>query len=384
MDEKVVVKVSHVSKTFRLPHDKNTSIKGAVLNFYKGKRSYEEQRALKDVSFEVKKGEFFGIVGKNGSGKSTLLKMLAGIYLPTSGEINITGKLTPFIELGVGFNMDLTGRENIYLNGSLLGFSRKEMQAMYDDIVSFAELPRFMDQKLKNYSSGMQVRLAFSIAIRANPEILLLDEVLAVGDVAFQDKCFEYFNKLKRKKTTIILVTHDMAAINKFCDRAMMIDGGKVIEIGSPRRVSTEYLRINAIQTEKTVEAENLKNQKRYDTKVVLKTSGNYRMGETAQVEIRWPKSNANIKNIGVALFKNSGEYVFGANTKLDKIIVKDNKLLYEVALNVGPGAYHFKVGLFGKDTSKVIEFIDEGPRVTVIGEKLKWEGVCYLEHKWG
>ena len=384
MDNNVVVKVNRVSKTFRLPHDKNTSIKGAVVNFYKGRHSYEEQRALKDVSFEVKKGEFFGIVGKNGSGKSTLLKMLAGIYLPTSGEIHINGKLTPFIELGVGFNMELTGRENIFLNGSLLGFSRKEMQAMYDDIVSFAELPRFMDQKLKNYSSGMQVRLAFSIAIRANPEILLLDEVLAVGDVAFQDKCFDYFYKLKREKTTIILVTHDMAAINKFCDRAMMINGGKVVVIGSPRKVSTEYLRINAVQTEKTVQAENLKNQKKYDTRVLLSRAGNYRMGETAKIEIRWPKSSGNIKNVGVALFKNSGEYVFGANTKLDKYTLKDNKLVYEVALNVGPGAYHFKVGLFGKDTAKVIEFIDEGPRVTVVGDKLKWEGISYLEHKWG
>jgi ABC-2 type transport system ATP-binding protein len=173
MADEVAIKVEKVSKTFKLPHEKNTSIKSAVVNFYRRKRSFEAQEVLKNVSFEIKKGEFFGIVGRNGSGKSTLLKMLAGIYIPTDGEIHVKGKLTPFIELGVGFNPELTGRENVFLNGALLGFNRSEMQAMYDDIVSFAELERFMDQKLKNYSSGMQVRLAFSIAIRANTDILL-------------------------------------------------------------------------------------------------------------------------------------------------------------------------------------------------------------------
>src|SRR5580693_2394881 len=169
----IAIRVENVSKTFRLPHEKNTSLKGVLVNFYRHNRTYEKLEALKDVSFEVKKGEFFGIVGRNGSGKSTLLKLLAGIYSPDSGDIQINGKLTPFIELGVGFNPELTGRENVFLNGALLGFNRKEMNAMYGDIVNFAELHLFIDQKLKNYSSGMQVRLAFSIAIRARSDILL-------------------------------------------------------------------------------------------------------------------------------------------------------------------------------------------------------------------
>src|SRR5580704_9615782 len=172
MSDNIVIKVESVSKTFRLPHEKNTSLKSAVINFYRRKRTFEKQQVLKNVSFEIIKGEFFGIVGRNGSGKSTLLKLLAGIYSPSKGNIHISGKLTPFIELGVGFNPELTGRENVFLNGALLGFSRKEMAAQYDDIVQFAELERFMDQKLKNYSSGMQVRLAFSVAIRANTDIL--------------------------------------------------------------------------------------------------------------------------------------------------------------------------------------------------------------------
>ena len=190
MENEVVVKVENVSKNFLLPHERKGSVKGIFTSmFSKATKKKETQHALKDISFEVKKGEFFGIVGRNGSGKSTLLKILAGIYQPTKGKISTSGKLVPFIELGVGFNPELSGRDNVYLNGAVLGFSTKEVEAMYEEIVSFAELERFMDQKLKNYSSGMQVRLAFSMAVRANADILLIDEVLAVGDADFQRKC---------------------------------------------------------------------------------------------------------------------------------------------------------------------------------------------------
>lgn len=184
-----VVSVKNVSKSFVLPHEKKTSIKQAFTGMLRShRRGFEHQQALKNISLEIKKGEFFGILGRNGSGKSTLLKILAGIYQPTSGSVRIEGKLVPFIELGVGFNPELTGRENVYLNGALLGFTRAEIADMYDDIVAFAELERFMDQKLKNYSSGMQVRLAFSVATRAQADVLLIDEVLAVGDADFQKK----------------------------------------------------------------------------------------------------------------------------------------------------------------------------------------------------
>ncbi len=238
----IAITVDDVYKNFVLPHEKKDSIKRAVTGVFKEKRKGSEiQHALKGVSFEVKKGEFFGIVGRNGSGKSTLLKMLAGIYQPTKGGIKTDGKLVPFIELGVGFNPELTGRENVYLNGALLGFSYKEMQAMYDEIVTFAELERFMDQKLKNYSSGMQVRLAFSLATRAHADILLVDEVLAVGDAAFQRKCFEYFKELKANKKTVVFVTHDMNAVKEYCDRAMLIDQSEVQHIGSPQDIAREY-----------------------------------------------------------------------------------------------------------------------------------------------
>lgn len=242
----IAIKVEDVGKTFKLPHEKNTSIKSAVVNFYKPhKKGYELQKALNDVTFEVERGEFFGIVGRNGSGKSTLLKLLAGIYVPTSGNIQVNGTLTPFIELGVGFNPELTGRENVYLNGALLGFNRKEMKKLYKDIVKFAELEKFMDQKLKNYSSGMQVRLAFSISINVKSDILLFDEVLAVGDAAFQQKCYDYFENLKGKDTTIILVTHDMTFVRHFCKRSMILDDGQLAMIGDSDKVADKYLELN-------------------------------------------------------------------------------------------------------------------------------------------
>lgn len=249
MNDEVAISVNDVHKAFRLPHEQASGIKQYALNAISRKqraRGYEDQRVLKGVSFEIKKGEFFGIVGRNGSGKSTLLKILAGIYAPDKGSVTVNGTLIPFIELGVGFNPELTGRENVFLNGALIGFSREEMKAMYDEIVEFAELERFMDQKLKNYSSGMQVRLAFSIAIRAKSDILVLDEVLAVGDEAFQRKCDKYFQDIKNDKTkTIVLVTHSMGSMKRYCDRAIMISDGTIVASGTPEDVANQYTEDN-------------------------------------------------------------------------------------------------------------------------------------------
>ena len=236
----VVISVKNVHKSFKLPTERAGGLKNAIFNRLKGIKGYKTQKVLNDVNFEIRQGEFVGIVGRNGSGKSTLLKTLAKIYFPEKGEVNINGNLIPFIELGVGFNPELSGRENIYLNGALLGSSNKEMDAMYDEIVDFAELRPFMDQKLKNFSSGMQVRLAFSIAIRAKGDILLLDEVLAVGDAEFQKKCNEYFAAIKGKQT-VILVTHSMANVREFCTRGILIESGKVALDDTPEKVAEAY-----------------------------------------------------------------------------------------------------------------------------------------------
>ena len=240
-DKQIAVKVDHVSKYFKLPTEATNSLRTALVNRFKGIKGYKEQHVLKDISFEVEKGDFFGILGRNGSGKSTLLKIISEIYVPEKGTVTIDGKLVSFIELGVGFNPELTGRENVYMNGAMLGFSTAEIDAMYDDIVDFAELHEFMNQKLKNYSSGMQVRLAFSVAIKAQGDILILDEVLAVGDEAFQRKCNDYFQERKKSGKTTILVTHDMGAVKKYCNKAVLIENGLVKAIGDPFDVSDQY-----------------------------------------------------------------------------------------------------------------------------------------------
>ena len=239
----VVISVKHLHKSFKLPTERAWGLKQAIFNRLKGIKGYKELKVLNGISFDIHQNEFVGIVGRNGSGKSTLLKTLAKIYFPEKGSIEINGTLVPFIELGVGFNPELSGRENVYLNGALLGFSNKEMDTMYDEIVDFAELRDFMDQKLKNYSSGMQVRLAFSIAIRAKGDILLLDEVLAVGDAAFQQKCADYFASIKGKQT-VILVTHDMENVQKYCNRAILIEEGRIKLDGSPKKVAEAYKKL--------------------------------------------------------------------------------------------------------------------------------------------
>ena len=245
-NKKNVVEVRDVKKSFILPHHSNNSIKQAITQlFIPKKRGSETFNALDGVSFSVERGDFFGILGRNGSGKSTLLKIISEIYQPTSGSVRHNGRLVSFIELGVGFKSELSGRENVFFNGALLGFSRKEIEVMYDDIVEFAELEMFMDQKLKNYSSGMKVRLAFSLAIRSKADILILDEVLAVGDAAFKRKSAEYFESLKNDKgKTVILVTHSMSDVKRFCNKAILIEEGRIKSEGEAKQVADDYLKL--------------------------------------------------------------------------------------------------------------------------------------------
>ena len=255
--EDPVLLVEHVSKRFRLPTEQANGLKQTVINWARGIKGYREQNVLDDITFSVNRGDFFGIVGRNGSGKSTLLKIISKIYVPNSGKVTVHGQLVPFIELGVGFNPELTGRENVYLNGALLGFDKDQIDAMYDDIVAFAELEEFMDQKLKNYSSGMQVRLAFSVAIKAQGDILVLDEVLAVGDEAFQRKCNAFFEQIKSDSSkTVILVTHDMGAIKRYCNKAILILDGKIVVSGNKTEVADRYTVENIKPQESTVREE--------------------------------------------------------------------------------------------------------------------------------
>jgi ABC-2 type transport system ATP-binding protein len=233
-----------VSKTFRTPHERRHTLKERVLHPLH-RSGYTRFEALKDVSFQIERGEFFGIVGRNGSGKSTLLKILAGIYRADSGEIRMSGRLSTFIELGVGFNGELAARDNVLINGIMLGLPPREALQRFDQIIEFAELEDFVDLKLKNYSTGMQVRLAFSVMVHVDADILLIDEVLAVGDAAFQQKCFDVFHRLRDEGKTMLFVTHDMGAVSRFCDRAMLLENGEQRLIGEPERVGQHYLELN-------------------------------------------------------------------------------------------------------------------------------------------
>jgi ABC-2 type transport system ATP-binding protein len=243
MSEEFAVSIKDVHKDFLLPHQIQTTLKHKLM---RRTTTSTPQRVLNGVSIEIPRGEFFGIVGRNGSGKSTLLKIIAGIYQPTSGSVEHRGSLVPLIELGVGFHGELSGRENVYLAGSMSGLSRKQVAEIYDEVVAFAGLDGFMDQKLKNYSSGMQVRLAFSIATHTKADILLLDEVLAVGDADFQRKCLAYFSDLKGSDTTVIFVSHSMDAVRKYCDRAVLLEDGQVRVAGSAEEVAEAYTRLFA------------------------------------------------------------------------------------------------------------------------------------------
>ena len=232
-----------VGKTFRVPEQRVSTLKERALH-PRRKVGHRTFRALNDISFAVSRGEFFGIVGRNGSGKSTLLKCMAGIY-SCEGDIWCRGRLSTFIELGVGFNPDLAARDNVVMNGIMMGLSPREARRRYESVIEFAELKEFEDLKLKNYSSGMHVRLAFAVAVQVDADILLVDEILAVGDAAFQQKCFDVFNQMRDAGKTILFVTHDMSALNRFCHRALLLEAGEVVMLGDPQEVGDRYLEIN-------------------------------------------------------------------------------------------------------------------------------------------
>ncbi|MDO4684609.1 MAG: ABC transporter ATP-binding protein [Candidatus Saccharibacteria bacterium] len=385
------IEIKNIHKEFILPQNKNTSMKQAAVNIVK-RNNKVTQKVLDGVSFTINKGDFFGIVGRNGSGKSTLLKLIAGVYYPTKGNITLHGGLTPFIELGVGFNPELSGRDNVYLNGALLGFSRAQMDAMYDEIVEFAELEPFMGQKLKNYSSGMQVRLAFSIAIKARNDILIFDEVLAVGDEAFQRKCLDVFESYKASGQTVVLVTHDMKTVEQFCNRAALIGDGKLIEVGSARKVAQLYSELNQAQIDKETQQQNEKQGKSETedifTITITDTEGKkraFKYGETLRAEITW-KQLDKLESIGVNIFKRSGEHITGQNTRFipDFDIAKQNSITIEFTLNMTPGKYFIYAEAF-HEPGKAYPVEFDGPSfiITPEAEGIDWSGLQKLPHTW-
>lgn len=236
-----MIKANNITVSYRMPHDKIQSIKEYLVALVKRKLQYEEFRALHGVSFEIKKGEVVGIVGNNGAGKSTLLKVISGILKPTEGKVTLGGNVVPMLELGSGFDFDLTGRENVFLNGAILGYSESFLKEKYDEIVAFSELGEFIDIPVRNYSSGMVMRLAFSIASQVSPDILIVDEILAVGDAAFQEKSYARMTELMSHGTTVLLVSHNIDQIRRLCDRVIWLDHGRVVDEGDTNRICDLY-----------------------------------------------------------------------------------------------------------------------------------------------
>lgn len=351
------IEICNIKKSFIIPKYNNNSLKQIVINGFK-RNEKQVHQVLDDISFVINKGDFFGIVGCNGSGKSTLLKTICGVYAPDDGEIKLHGNLTPFIELGVGFNPELSGRDNVFLNGALLGFSRQQMNEMYDEIVEFAELEEFMDLKLKNYSSGMQVRLAFSIAIKAKNDILIFDEVLAVGDESFQRKCLDIFEEYKKNGQTIVLVTHDMGTVKKFCNRAVLIKDGKIDEIGNPLRVAAKYSNMNdkfiydrmshlIDDNNGGVSAKIVKLKSKKDTK----ENNLFGVKEKMRVDIHW-KKHLRADCVTVDLFRRDGLHIanFVSNREGVKTLLGQYQASIEIELNVTPGQYFLAIELWSKD----------------------------------
>ena len=325
------VSIQGASKAFKLHHRQYHTLKERALHPFQA-RTYDLLQAVDNVSVDIAQGEFFGIIGRNGSGKSTLLKCLAGIYGIDAGEMDVRGRLSPFIELGVGFNVDLTARDNVILNALVLGLTRKEARARFDSIIAFAELEDFLDMRLKNYSSGMSVRLAFSVAIQVDADVLLIDEVLAVGDASFQQKCFDEFRRLKTEGRTILFVTHDMGAIQRFCDRAMLLEKGRMVAIGDPAQVAHRYNELNFGRTIHELSDERVDDDRRTDyrdadivdawfedaTGARIAAIGN-REALTVGVQVRFntalddPSFGVTIRNTaGATVFATTTEWSFG------------------------------------------------------------------------
>ena len=241
MDSETSIEVQNITKTFRIYHEKKNSVYEYLTSFLNRKRTSEELNVLKDVTFSVKKGEMLGIIGFNGSGKTTLLKIIANIYTPDSGVVNTNGRITPFLELGTGFNGELTARDNTIIYGVILGLTKKDIEKKIEHIARFAELEKFLDTKLKNFSSGMNARLAFSTAIQVDPDIMLVDEVLSVGDLPFQEKSFNAFMDFKKRGKTIVFVSHSLENITRLCDKALWIHEGIIKAYGDPNTVAEQY-----------------------------------------------------------------------------------------------------------------------------------------------
>ena len=414
-NEENAIEVRDVTKTFKVYYDKGTELKEKLL-FWKRNR-YENRVVLDHISFEVKKGEAIGLVGKNGCGKSTTLKMLTRIIYPNSGEIEMCGRVSSLIELGAGFHPDMSGRENIYTNAAIFGLTKKEIDERLEEIIAFSELEEFIDNPVRTYSSGMHTRLAFSVAINVDADVLLIDEILAVGDISFQTKCFERLKEIKRKGTTIVIVSHSLGQIEQICDRSIWICEGKIAMEGKPKEVHLEYLdymntqRIDQQEKERLrlqkLELQNMQAEEEKKRKAKMKRYGSedakftqikmldadgkeqttFRTGEKMVLDLSYHvEKKVTDAVFGYGIFRSDGLWVYGTNTRIDRVdnfdIDKDGRFVITMPeLNLIPGQYWLDI---------TIEY-GEGNPVDYYKEALKFEvvsnmtdvGVARIAHSW-
>jgi lipopolysaccharide transport system ATP-binding protein len=398
--------VEGVGKSFRLPLDKPATLKYRVTHPRSSSRS-REFHALHDITFTVPRGQFLGIIGHNGSGKSTLLKILSGIYVPDRGRLQVDGRVSPFLELGVGFNPELTARDNVYLNGAVLGLTRRHLDDIVDDIIAFAEVSEFAEQKLKNFSAGMQARLAFSVAIRANAEILLMDEVLAVGDARFAEKCFDVFARYKRDGRTIILVTHDLGSVQQFCDRALLLDHGRLLGDDLPTAVIGKYRRMVGEQSDQASgvddpSASAQPTSNRWGTREVsilgarmVRADGTvhhtFIAGETVTIEIDYEVHDDSASQMvcGIGFSRSDGLSISGPNTLTAGHPLacppkrSRGRIRYALdELRLLAGAYVAAVALYDPQGTHVFDHIDNLLSFRVVDEEGRF-GIVELGGRW-
>ncbi len=405
MDSESAIKMHHVSKNFKVYFDKGPGLKEQVL--FHGRKHYEEREVLKDVSLRIQKGSAVGIIGKNGSGKSTVLKLLAKIIYPSHGSVELSGRVSSLIELGAGFHPDLSGRENIYTNASIFGLNKKEIQSRMEQIIAFSELEQFLDNPVRTYSSGMYMRLAFSVAINVDADILLIDEILAVGDLGFQQKCMKKLDEIRAAGTTIVIVSHSFAQIEQICDRSIWLENGTIREDGTCRDVHMHYQ--NEVEKERAksiagsdrecaalrafcdAKASIRGNQKIRFTDVRLKQADKERSvfetGSSMQISMQYESLSQGQKaNFGIAVYRSDGLHCFGTQLLMetDSVVRAKQKGSVEIVidrLELLPGEYELDVGVIS-EKNEVYEEIKNVKRFAVTSEKNRL-GVCNLDIHW-
>ncbi len=392
-DNKIAISVKNLTKIYHLYGKPVDRLKEALNPF---KKSYHHDfYALNDVSFEIKKGETVGIIGKNGAGKSTLLKIITGVLTPTSGEVKVDGKIASLLELGAGFNPEMTGLENIYLNGTIMGFTKEEMDSKVDAILEFADIGEFVYQPVKMYSSGMFARLAFAVAINVEPDILIIDEALSVGDMHFQLKCMEKFNEFRESGRTILFVTHDISSVKRFCTYTMWINNGELQSIGDTDYITDRY--IDFLKMKEKIDdpkdSQVLNNNIAEIKKIsILKDEHlvkDMHYLDCIDVVVQYEVYDDTIKEpvLGIAIHSIDNQYICGLNTLLDCIKIPWNKGINTFTLeykkiNLLGGSYFFDVALFERNASVSFDYKSKYKKF-IVHTPYVGEGICILEHKW-